>query len=101
MSVRMWTKENPDSWYHYQEYGNLELNNPPSEDDPFYLAIQTDWQLEMMVKHGHRSDLSMDATFSTNSPKILLFTTQFPLNSYCVLVHSLLLYFFKMKLGLY
>jgi hypothetical protein len=102
MSVRMWTEDNPDSWYHYQEYGNLELNDPPpSEDDPFYLAIQTDWQLQMMVRHGHRSALSMDATFSTNSLKVLLFVTQFPLHSYCVLVHSLLLYFFKMKLDLY
>ena len=80
----------------------MELNDPsPSEDDPFCLAIQTDWQLEMMVKHGHRNALSMDATFSTNSPKVLLFAIQFPLNNYCVLVHSLLLYFFKMKLDLY
>ena len=76
MSVRMWTEKNSDSWYHYQEYGNLELNDPPpSEDDPFCLAIQTDWQLEMMVKHGHRSALSMDATFSTNSPKVFLSAT--------------------------
>lgn len=28
MSVRMWTDENLDCFYHYQEYGNLELNDP-------------------------------------------------------------------------
>ena len=98
----MWTEGNTDSWYHYQKYGNLEVNDPPpSEDDPFCLAIQTDWQLELMVKHGHRSALFMDVTFSTNSPNVFLFATQFPLHSYCVLVHSLLLYFSKMKLDLY
>ena len=72
MSVRMWTDENPKDWYHYQEYGNIELNEPPpAEEDPFCLAIQTEWQLEMMVRHGHRKALSMDATFSTNSSKVL------------------------------
>ena len=73
MSVRLWTDENPDSWYHYREYGNLELNDPPPpEDDPFCLALQTDWQLEMMVRHGHGRALSMDATFSTNAPKVTI-----------------------------
>ena len=102
MSVRMWTEENPDSWYHYQEYGNLELNDPPpSEDDLFCWAIQTDWQLEMMVRHSHRSELSIGATFCTNSHKVFLFATQFSLHNNCVLIHSLLLYFSKMKLDLY
>ena len=101
MSVRMWTEKNPDSWYYQHEYGNLELNEPPpSEDDLFCLAIQTDWQLEMMVKHSHRSALSMDVTFYTNFSKVCLFATQFSFHSYCVLVHSLLLYFSKMKLDL-
>ena len=45
MSVRMWTGENPYCFYHYQEYGNLELNDPsPLEDNPFCLAIQMEWQ---------------------------------------------------------
>ena len=71
MSVRMWTDKNPDCFYHYQEYDNLELNDPPSlEDDPFCLAIQTEWQLQMMVRHGHKRALSMDATFSINEPKV-------------------------------
>ena len=73
MSVRMWTDENQDCFYHYQEYGNLELNDPPPlEDDPFCLAIQTEWQLQMMVRHGHKRALSMDATFSTNEPKVCM-----------------------------
>ena len=71
MSVRLWTDENPNSWYHYREYGTLQLNEePPPEDDPFCLAIQSEWQLEMMVRHGHGKALSMDATFSTNAPKV-------------------------------
>lgn len=70
LSVRMWTLENQESWYHYNEYGNIQLNDPPPNDDPFCLAIQTDWQLEMMVRHGHQRALSMDATFGTNEPKV-------------------------------
>ena len=67
----MWTDEIPYCLYHYQEYDNLELNDPPSlEDDPFCLVIQTEWQLQMMVRHGHKWALSMDATFSTNEPKV-------------------------------
>ena len=67
-SVKVWTDKNPECWYHYWEYGNLELNDPPlPEDDSLCLAIQTEWQLEMMVRHGHRSAMSMDATFSTNA----------------------------------
>lgn len=72
MSVRLWTDENPDSWFHYREYGTVELNEPPPpEDDPFCLAIQIEWQLEMMIRHGHGRALSMDATFSTNVPGVL------------------------------
>ena len=71
MSVKMWTDENPNCLYHYQEYGNLELNDPPSlEDGPFCPAIQTEWQLQMMVHDGHKWALSMDGTFSTNEPKV-------------------------------
>jgi len=73
MSVRMWTDENPSYFYHYRECGNLDLNDPPTaEEDPFCLAIQTEWQLKMMVRHGHKKALFMDATFSTNAPKVFL-----------------------------
>ena len=30
MSVRMWTDENQDSFYHYREYGNIDINEPRS-----------------------------------------------------------------------
>ena len=40
MSVRLWIDKNLECWYHYREYGNQELNDPPPpEDDPFCLAI--------------------------------------------------------------
>ena len=52
MTVRMWTNENLNCFYHYQEYGSLELDDqPPLEDDPFWLAIQMEWKLEMMVRY--------------------------------------------------
>jgi hypothetical protein len=72
----MWKEENEDSVYHYHEFGNINLNDdaPSTEEEeaPYCLAIQTPWQLEMMVRYGHRRQLSMDATFGTNEPKVLL-----------------------------
>ena len=42
MSVRMWKDKNLDYFYHSQEYGNMELNDPPSlEDDPICLNKQS------------------------------------------------------------
>ena len=60
----------------YHEFGNINLNDaaPSTEEEevPYCLAIQTTWQLEMMVRYGHRRQLSMDATFGTNEPKVLI-----------------------------
>jgi hypothetical protein len=33
---------------------------------PFTLGIQTPWQKEMMIEHGHQGSVVVDATFGTN-----------------------------------
>jgi hypothetical protein len=37
---------------------------------PFTLGIQTPWQREMMIKHGHQEGVVVDATFGTNEKKV-------------------------------
>jgi hypothetical protein len=44
----------------------MDLNLPSQDDTPFTFGIQTLWQAKMMIKFGHKSSISFDATFSTN-----------------------------------
>ncbi|KAG0573566.1 hypothetical protein KC19_VG189000 [Ceratodon purpureus] len=42
-TVKMWTDENPDSYYHYKSDEKIDVNDPfPLEDYPFCKALQTD-----------------------------------------------------------
>jgi hypothetical protein len=34
---------------------------------PFILGIQTPWQKEMMIEHGHQGGVAVDATFGERS----------------------------------
>ncbi|KAK9021079.1 hypothetical protein V6N11_011084 [Hibiscus sabdariffa] len=53
-SIRMWVERNKKSIFFYQD---------TSETDPFILGIQTEWQLQQMVRFGHRSLVAADSTF--------------------------------------
>ena len=70
----MWKKENEDNVLHYHEFGNLDLNEaispPDKEETPFCLAIQTPWQLEILLRYGHKRQIAMDATFRINESKV-------------------------------
>ncbi len=37
---------------------------------PFTLGIQTPWQREMMIEHGHQGGVAIDVTFGTNEKKV-------------------------------
>jgi hypothetical protein len=37
----------------------------------FILSIQTPWQREMMIEHGHEGGVAVDATFGTNEKKVI------------------------------
>ncbi|KAM7258725.1 hypothetical protein ACFE04_014466 [Oxalis oulophora] len=53
-SVKMWVERNKKSIFFYQD---------ASETDPFILGIQTEWQLQQMIRFGHRSLIAADSTF--------------------------------------
>ena len=69
-SVRMWMQENMDSVFFYQEYHSPSQNLDSQTELPFTIGIQTEWQLEMMLKFGHHRAVSCDATFGTNEKKV-------------------------------
>ena len=87
VSVRMWTHENLDSVFYYQEHDLMDLNSSTQSDAPFTLGIQTECQLEVMVKFGHSSALSIDATFGTTQTRVRIF---FPCPSQYSSAHHIL-----------
>ena len=70
VSVRMWVMENPENVFYYQEHSLLDINSQVQNDSPFTLGVQTEWQLQMMIKFGHKSALSIDATFGTSQTRV-------------------------------
>jgi hypothetical protein len=70
LNVCMWTKENANCVFIYQEHETLDMNEPPKEECTYILGIQTEWQLLMMALHRHDSAVSFDAIFGTNTPRI-------------------------------
>ncbi|PPR97007.1 hypothetical protein GOBAR_AA23667 [Gossypium barbadense] len=53
-SIRMWVERNKKSIFFYQD---------ASEMDPFILGIQTEWQLQQMVRFGRHNLVAADSTF--------------------------------------
>ncbi|RYR44100.1 hypothetical protein Ahy_A08g040480 isoform C [Arachis hypogaea] len=64
-SIRMWVERNKKSVFFYQD---------TSESDPFVLGIQTEWQLQQMIRFGHCSVVVADSTFGIKRLKYPLFT---------------------------
>ncbi|XVF11118.1 hypothetical protein REPUB_Repub07fG0241600 [Reevesia pubescens] len=64
-SIRIWVERNKKSIFFYQD---------TSETDPFILGIQTEWQLQQMVRFGHRSLIAADSTFGIKRLKYPLCT---------------------------
>ncbi|XP_057515896.1 uncharacterized protein LOC130797335 [Amaranthus tricolor] len=53
-SVRLWVERNKKSVFFYQD---------TSDDDPFILGIQTEWQMQQMIRFGHHNIIAADSTF--------------------------------------
>ncbi|GAU43448.1 hypothetical protein TSUD_140850 [Trifolium subterraneum] len=64
-SIRMWVERTRKSVFFHQD---------TSESDPFILGIQTEWQLQQMVRFGHRSVIAADSSFGVKRLKYPLFT---------------------------
>lgn len=60
-SIRLWVKKNRKSVFFHQE---------STDTDPFILGIQTEWQLQQMVRFGHQSLLAVDSSFGISKLKV-------------------------------
>ncbi|KAL2528270.1 SWIM zinc finger family protein [Forsythia ovata] len=64
-SIRLWAERNKKSIFFYED---------TSETDPFILGIQTEWQLQQMIRFGHRNIIAVDSTFGIKRLKYPLCT---------------------------
>jgi hypothetical protein len=57
--------------FYYQEIG-VEVDGGFIEQNMYFImGIQTPWQKEMMIEHGHQRGVAIDATFGTNEKMVI------------------------------
>ena len=71
-SVRMWVQQNPFLVFYYKESGVYVRGAITRDNMPFTIGIQTSWQRDMMLKHGHKKA-------SPLTPRLQLMRTRFVL----------------------
>ena len=76
-SVRMWVQKHPDLIFYYKESGVHVRGAITRDNIPFTIGIQTAWQEDMMLKHGHKKAISIDATVATNENKVCCYSGPF------------------------
>ncbi|XP_061340950.1 uncharacterized protein LOC133287371 isoform X2 [Gastrolobium bilobum] len=60
VSISMWVESHQNHVFFYEDF---------SDSDPFSLGIQTEWQLQQMIRFGNRGLLASDSRFGTNKLK--------------------------------
>lgn len=60
VSIKMWVESHQSNVFFYEDF---------SDSDPFVLGIQTEWQLQQMIRFGNQSLLLSDSRFGTNKLK--------------------------------
>ncbi|GLJ43699.1 hypothetical protein SUGI_0909890 [Cryptomeria japonica] len=65
LSIRTWVQRHQKYVFFYQD---------SSVSEPFILGIQTEWQLQQMIRFGHNSYIAADSTFGTNKLRCPLYT---------------------------
>ncbi|KAJ1412848.1 Zinc finger, SWIM-type [Sesbania bispinosa] len=60
VSISMWVESHQNHVFFYEDF---------SDSDPFILGIQTEWQLQQMIRFGNRGLLASDSRFGTNKLK--------------------------------
>jgi hypothetical protein len=69
--------------FYYQETG-VEVDGGFIEQNmPFIMSIQTPWQKEMMIEHGHQRGVAIDAIFGTNE-KIVIHYVQYMVHAHVI-----------------
>ncbi|KAI6680081.1 hypothetical protein NL676_033962 [Syzygium grande] len=64
-SVKIWVQRHQKYVFFYQEY---------TDTEPFIMGIQTNWQLEQMLRHGQNGSIAMHSSFGRNKLKYPLCT---------------------------
>lgn len=60
VSLSLWVEDHPTCLFFYQDF---------SESDPFTVGIQSEWQLQQMIRFGNRGLLASDSSFGTHKFK--------------------------------
>ncbi|XP_077210645.1 uncharacterized protein LOC143846111 isoform X2 [Tasmannia lanceolata] len=60
LSISIWVENHRNHVFFYEDL---------SDSEPFVLGIQTDWQLQQMIRFGNRSLVASDSRFGTNKLK--------------------------------
>ncbi|PIA58558.1 hypothetical protein AQUCO_00500465v1 [Aquilegia coerulea] len=60
VSIEMWSDKHENDIFFREDY---------SDSEPFILGIQTEWQLQQMIKFGNNSLMASDSRFGTNKLK--------------------------------
>ncbi|KAK2661652.1 hypothetical protein Ddye_000226 [Dipteronia dyeriana] len=60
ISINMWVESHQSLVFFYEDF---------SDHDPFTLGIQTEWQLQQMIRFGNSSIVASDSRFGTNKLK--------------------------------
>ncbi|KAI8028329.1 hypothetical protein LOK49_LG02G00805 [Camellia lanceoleosa] len=60
VSISMWVESHQNNVFFYEDY---------SDSNPFVLGIQTEWQLQQMIRFGNRGLVASDSRFGTNKLK--------------------------------
>ncbi|XP_016434839.2 uncharacterized protein LOC107761170 [Nicotiana tabacum] len=60
VSISMWVESHQNHVFFYENF---------SDSDPFVLGIQTEWQLQQLIRFGNHGLLASDSKFGTNKLK--------------------------------
>ncbi|KAB1225218.1 hypothetical protein CJ030_MR1G025749 [Morella rubra] len=60
VSIRIWVESHQEQVFYFEDF---------ADSEPFTLGIQTEWQLQQMIRFGNRSLLAADSRFGTNKLK--------------------------------
>ncbi|KAJ8748744.1 hypothetical protein K2173_011298 [Erythroxylum novogranatense] len=65
VSVSLWVETHQSNVFFYEDF---------SDSDPLTLGIQTEWQLQQMIRFGNRSLMASDSRFGTNKLKYPIYS---------------------------
>lgn len=83
VSIGMWVESHQNHVFFFEDF---------SDSDPFVLGIQTEWQLQQLIRFGNRGLIASDSRFGTNKLKVC-----FPICMFNVVILSLSVFSWCLK----